>query len=74
MTATDGVDNYFSTRQAASYLGISESWLRQRRMVGNLYGQRPGPPFVRLGRAVRYCKPVLDRWLTQQSVVLCKGD
>jgi predicted DNA-binding transcriptional regulator AlpA len=59
--------SYLNTKHAAAYLGISESWLRQRRMTGNLGGQRPGPPFVRLGRAVRYSKPALDHWLGTQS-------
>jgi predicted DNA-binding transcriptional regulator AlpA len=59
---------FFNTRQAAAYLGISESWLRQRRMTGTLGCQRPAPPFVRLGRSIRYNKSDLDRWLAQQSV------
>ena len=46
-------------RDAARYLGISESWLRQSRMNGN----PDAPPFVRLGRAVRYLRDDLDRWL-----------
>jgi predicted DNA-binding transcriptional regulator AlpA len=67
--ATDvGCVNFFNTRQAAAYIGISQSWLRQRRMTGTLRGQRPAPPFVRLGRSVRYSKADLERWLAQQSV------
>jgi predicted DNA-binding transcriptional regulator AlpA len=65
-TDVDGV-NFFNTRQAAVYIGISQSWLRQRRMTGTLGGQRPAPPFVRLGRSVRYSKLDLDQWLADQT-------
>lgn len=58
---------FFNTRQAAAYLGISESWLRQRRMTGTPGCQRPAPPFVRLGRSVRYNKSDLDLWLATQT-------
>jgi predicted DNA-binding transcriptional regulator AlpA len=68
VTTLASESNYFDARQASAYLGISESWLRQRRMTGNLGGQRPAPPFVRLGRSIRYNKVDLDRWLAQQSV------
>lgn len=59
--------NYFDTRQAAAYLGMSQSWLRQRRMTGQFGDQRPAPPFVRLGRSVRYNKSDLDKWLADQT-------
>ncbi len=58
--------HFLDTKQAALYMGISESWLRQRRMTGILEGQRPAPPYIKLGRAVRYNKSVLDEWLAQQ--------
>ncbi len=66
-TMTTNGANYFDTREAAAYLGMSQSWLRQRRMTGHLGGQRPAPPFVRLGRSVRYNKSDLDQWLDEQT-------
>ena len=48
------------SRQAARYMGMSESWLRQARMTGS------GPPFLKLGRSVRYFLGDLDRWLEEQ--------
>ncbi len=52
---------------AAHYIGMSESWLRQSRMLG----RSDGPPFLRLGsRAVRYLRVDLDRWLEQRR---CSG-
>jgi predicted DNA-binding transcriptional regulator AlpA len=56
-----------TTAETAAYLAVSESWLRQRRMSGNLGGQRPAPPFLRLGRAIRYTKSDLDLWLATQT-------
>ncbi len=46
-------------REAAIYIGMSESWLRQARMNGN----PDAPPFVKIGRAVRYLRDDLDTWL-----------
>ena len=46
-------------RDAAKYLGMSRSWLAQARMHGN----PEGPPFIKIGRAVRYLREDLDRWL-----------
>jgi predicted DNA-binding transcriptional regulator AlpA len=56
-----------TTREAALYLAISESWLRQRRMTGNLDGQKHAPPYTRIGRAIRYVRADLDRWLAERS-------
>jgi predicted DNA-binding transcriptional regulator AlpA len=50
-------------RDAARYVGMSESWLRQTRMLG----RTDGPPFVRIGtRAIRYRRLDLDRWLDRR--------
>lgn len=45
--------------EAAKYIGMSESWLRQARMNGN----PDAPPFLKIGRAVRYLQDDLDAWL-----------
>ena len=45
--------------EAAIYIGMSEAWLRQSRMRGN----PKAPPYVKIGRAVRYLKADLDAWL-----------
>ncbi len=49
--------------EAADYLGVSRSTLRVGRMHGPRQGHMPIPPFVRLGRSIRYLKDDLDRWL-----------
>ncbi|MDS4058645.1 MAG: helix-turn-helix domain-containing protein [Candidatus Contendobacter sp.] len=49
--------------ETATYLGVSLSFLRQGRMEGRRANRSPGPPFIRLGRAVRYDISDLDAWL-----------
>ena len=46
-------------REAAIYIGMSESWLRQSRVSGN----PDAPPFLKIGRSVRYLRADLDIWL-----------
>src|SRR4051794_29361666 len=53
--------------EAALYIDMSDSWLRQSRMAG----RTDGPPFLRQGRAIRYRRCDLDRWLERR---LCGGD
>jgi predicted DNA-binding transcriptional regulator AlpA len=53
--------------EAARYIDMSDSWLRQTRMAD----RTDGPPFLRQGRAVRYRRNDLDRWLERR---LCGGD
>jgi excisionase family DNA binding protein len=43
--------------EAAKYLKISLSWLAKGRMRGE------GPPFVRLGRSIRYLRSSLVDWM-----------
>ncbi|HOB62904.1 MAG TPA: helix-turn-helix domain-containing protein [Candidatus Competibacteraceae bacterium] len=49
--------------EAATYLGVSLSFLRQGRMEGRRANRSPGPPFIRMGRAIRYDLQDLDAWL-----------
>lgn len=47
---------HLTTRQAADYLGLSPNTLSRWRWSGD------GPPFKKLGRAVRYGVADLDAW------------
>ncbi len=47
----------FTTREAALYLGLAVSTLNKWRCHGG------GPQFLKLGRAVRYRKDDLDRFI-----------
>ncbi|GGP73184.1 hypothetical protein GCM10009347_42070 [Shewanella algicola] len=49
--------------ETAEYIGMSRSFLRQSRMEGNRDNRTPAPPFIKIGRAVRYLKEDLDLWL-----------
>lgn len=53
----------FTEIETAAYLGMSRSYLRQSRMEGNRDSRTPAPPFIRIGRSIRYLKEDLDLWL-----------
>lgn len=55
----------YTEPDAATYLEVSQQFLRQSRHYGNRPGRAEGPPFVRLGggRSIRYLKSDLDAWL-----------
>lgn len=52
-----------SEEQASQYICMSRSYLRQSRMEGNRENRTPAPPFIKIGRSVRYLKDDLDKWL-----------
>ncbi len=52
-----------SEAEAADYIGMSRSFLRQARMDGKRLNRTPGPPFTKIGRKVLYLKDDLDAWL-----------
>lgn len=53
----------FSEIEASEYIGMSRSYLRQSRMDGKLGKRKPAPPFIKIGRTIRYLKEDLDAWL-----------
>lgn len=55
-------------KQAATYIGMSVPYLRCDRMNGHREGRTPGPPFVKIGRSVRYLRTDLDAWLMAHRV------
>jgi len=52
-------------KQAAPYIGMSCSFLRQSRMNGRRQNRTPGPPFLKIGRKVLYLVEDLDTWLLE---------
>tara|TARA_B100002049_G_C15901418_1_gene300103 strand:- start:16 stop:231 length:216 start_codon:yes stop_codon:yes gene_type:complete len=54
-----------SESETAEYIGMSRSFLRQARMHGNREKRTPAPPFIKVGRSVRYLREDLDNWLNQ---------
>lgn len=55
-------------QDAASYIGMSVAYLRQSRMNGNRDGRTPAPPWISIGRSIRYRRDDLDSWLTTRRV------
>lgn len=52
-------------KEAANYIGMSRSYLKQDRVNGHRINRTPGPPYVKIGRSIRYLKDDLDHWLEQ---------
>lgn len=53
---------------AASYIGMSVAFLRMGRSRGVLGNRTPPPPYLKLGRHVRYERSDLDTWLNARRV------
>jgi hypothetical protein len=63
LRATQPQRRGLSEAEAATYIGMSRSFLRQARMDGERQNRTPGPPFTKIGRKVLYLKDDLDNWL-----------
>ena len=57
--------NSLTEIEASQYVGMSRSYLRQGRMNGDRENRTPTPPYLKIGRSVRYLKADLDTWLEQ---------
>jgi predicted DNA-binding transcriptional regulator AlpA len=55
-------------KEAAEYIGMSLSFLRQDRVNGFRETRTRGPEFSRIGRTVRYMKEELDAWLDKHKI------
>jgi len=55
----------FKESEAAKYLQISQSYLRKLR-TGDLEIE-PGIPFIKIGKAIRYVKSDLDKWILNRE-------
>lgn len=58
----DDVSSPIDTTAASAYTGLSRSTLEKLRVFGG------GPPYLKLGRAVRYRPADLDSWLAARLV------
>jgi hypothetical protein len=50
-------ERLLTPKDAADYLRLSPSWLAKSRMRGD------GPPYVKLGRSIRYRETDLVHWM-----------
>lgn len=63
MTTATVVKRAYTEQETAAYIGMSRSFLRQSRMEGHRKNRTVAPPFIKIGRTVRYLKEDLDAWL-----------
>jgi hypothetical protein len=54
--------------ETAGYLRMSVAFLRSDRSRGHIGGATAGPPFLRLGRTIRYRRDDLDAWLAEHRI------
>jgi predicted DNA-binding transcriptional regulator AlpA len=56
-----------TSKETARRLNLSESWLAKRRLAGD------GPPYIKLGGAVRYVETSLQQWVKAQQRTSTSG-
>ncbi len=52
-------EKLLNTIETANRIGIKPGWLTKRRVFGG------GPPYLKVGRAVRYDPAAIDEWLAE---------
>ncbi len=55
------IDPLLHPRDTAKILNVSMSWLAKARMRGD------GPPYIRIGRSIRYSEPALLQWMKSRQ-------
>lgn len=55
------VARLMTPKEAAHLLRVSLSWLAKARMRGD------GPPFIKIGRAIRYTEAALLQWMKSRQ-------
>ena len=53
---------------AADYIDMSMSFLRAGRLHGITGNRTPSPPFLKLGRCIKYDTRDLDQWLAARRI------
>jgi predicted DNA-binding transcriptional regulator AlpA len=61
MTSSHKPDRLLTPKEAAAFLKVSISWLAKARMRGD------GPPYVKIGRTVRYPESGLHAFLAANT-------
>lgn len=61
MPTFDDMPEIFTTDELAEWLGVSRRALEDWRKRGN------GPPFVQTGRTVRYMRPSVEEWISNNE-------
>jgi len=53
--------------EAAEIIGMSAAFLRKARCVGTLGNATPPPPYIKIGRSIRYRRADLDEWIAERT-------
>jgi len=61
------VRSLFAVKQAAAVLNLSTSWLAKQRLKGG------GPPYIKMGGAVRYNASILQEWMRGKQRLSTSG-
>ena len=64
---TASAPTLLTSKQAARRLNLSVSWLAKRRLAGD------GPPYIKLGGAIRYAENSLQQWMKGQQRTSTSG-
>jgi predicted DNA-binding transcriptional regulator AlpA len=60
-------EQLLTPKQAAAFLNLSTSWLAKQRLTGG------GPPYIKMGGAVRYSASVLQEWMRGKQRLSTSG-
>ena len=60
------VELLMSNKEAARFIGVSPEMLRLSRHTGELFKGIECPPFLKMGRAVRYLRSDLAKFVASQ--------
>ena len=63
----NGGERLLTERDTANLLRLSSSWLAKARVKGD------GPPYVKLGRSVRYLESALVEWMKSHQRLSTNG-
>lgn len=68
-TQSDSGQRLLTEVETSRYIGMSRVYLRRARSEGNRDGRTPAPPYVRIGRSIRYDLLDLDSWIQAHKVL-----
>ena len=57
-----------TAKEASALLKVSPSWLAKARMRGD------GPPYIRIGRSIRYSEAALLQWMKSRQRLSTRED
>lgn len=60
--------NLLDERAAADFVGMSVAFLRAGRFKGVVGNSTPSPPWLKIGRYIKYDRRDLEAWLIERRV------